>query len=257
MHRLLIPLGLSILMSCGETTSGVSDANSPPDSSAASIDAALDGPSPASLQLEAVILSPVGAVDLTVENVLVTFVKPSDTGDEAGFAVQAEKDGPALYVVATAATPAVTPTVGDRISFHVTAKEESFGAARATTIDNFSTSATDIDIEPLRKDVSVSTVLASEIQLYESELIHIEGTIAGSWEAAATGHQRAPLTTAGITTTAVAGAGGLWLRLPVPLFDLAGANEGCTVTLDGILWRFGADPQPSSYIPSEVVVSCP
>lgn len=84
-----------------------------------------------------------------------------------------------------------------------------------------------------------------------------EGTIAGPWEAAATGHQRAQIKTAGISYTADSGKGGLWLRLPTPAFDVSGMAVGCTVKVDAALWRYQADLQVSSYVPKEVVVTCP
>jgi hypothetical protein len=41
------------------------------------------------------------------------------------------------------------------------------------------------------------------------------------------------------------------------MFDTSSIGVGCTVELDGILWRFNADPQPHSYDTDDVAVTCP
>ena len=260
----MLAIGSLVAWGCGSSDDAPSVAAATAADAAESIDAAmavdaapLGGTSPGSLQIQAVLLSPNGVVDLDIDDVVVTYVKPDATGDLAGFFVQAEQIGPALFVLATAASPAVAPLVGDLVSFHVTGKNELVGGDRASAIDGFTTADTGVDVEPLRQDVSATADLSSAIDRYTSELIHIDAQIAGPWEAASAGHQRAPITTAGITTTAAVGQGGAWLRLPVPTFDVSGFAVGCSVSLDGILWRFDADPQPHSYTPADVIVTCP
>jgi hypothetical protein len=221
------------------------------------LDAPLGGSTAAARQIEAAVLSAPGTANLPIDDVLVTYVKPAGLGDDPGFIVQAEKVGPALFVDTATVTPAITAAVGDRVSFRITAMATSNALSRAAAIADFVVKATAQDISSLRQDLSSSSDLITALDLYSSELVHIEATIAGDWEAAATGHQRVPLTTAGITATALAGQGGLWLRLPTPTFDVSGMVKDCTVKVDAILWRFQKDLQLSSYVPSEVVVTCP
>src|SRR5262249_41631307 len=61
-------------------------------------------------------------VDLPVDSVVVTYVRPADVGgDRAGFAVRSQQKGPALWVeVPTASWPPPGPVVGDSVSFRVT-----------------------------------------------------------------------------------------------------------------------------------------
>ncbi len=218
--------------------------------------APLGGTSAASKQLEAIVASPPGPADLSVSEVLVTYVKPANTGDKPGFFVQADTLGPAVFVNTQTMSPPPTVAIGDRVSFAVKEIKSSYLSVHVTEIADFVIVASQQDVASFRQDVSAIDVVA-DADLYGSELVHIEGTIAGPWEAAATGHQRAQIKTAGISYTADSGKGGLWLRLPTPAFDVSGMAVGCTVKVDAVLWRYQADLQVSSYVPKEVVVTCP
>lgn len=143
------------------------------------------------------------------------------------------------------------------VSFRVTEKVFSNGAARASIVEDLVTTSHVASVEGLREDVSAADDVVSRLPLYESELMHVEGVITSAWEPAAREHHyRARLATAGVPMSHPTSCG-LWVRLPVPRFDVTGYRIGCTLRLDGVMWRFNADAQFTSYVPAEVSVTCP
>ena len=194
-----------------------------------------------SRQLDAVIRASPGAVDLPVSDLIVTLVKPEASG-EAGFFVQSERGGPAVFVLASATS--TVPLAGDRVSFRVTQKRIESFSSQVAALDGWQTHARGVDLEPLRLDVTMAADLASAVQVYESTLVRAEVTIQGDWVNAARGHLRAAVHTRGGTSTT---GPELAVRLLAPPFDPAAYPVGCTFDLDGIVWRYGDQVQLSTY----------
>lgn len=213
------------------------------------IDAA---PTP-SEQLQAVRDAADGAVDLTVDGVLVTYEKPLVGSDPAGIFVQADPLGPALFVAVDPTTLSPRPAVGDAVSFRVTAVATVDGQKRITALADLAILSSGNPLAGLVQDVSAATDLVSALGSYESELIHVTGTV-GAFSGAGTGHVAAVLTTAGVS-----GDTGLKLRVTTAVRDELDLAAGCTITLDATpLWRFTATAQASAWNASELALSgCP
>lgn len=78
------------------------------------------------------------------------------------------------------------PAVGDRVSFRVTKMFLMNDAPRVNGLTDFAISSSGEDVEPLRQDITSANDLITDIAYYTNELIHIEATIAGTWDSAAT-----------------------------------------------------------------------
>jgi hypothetical protein len=208
----------------------------------------------------------VGTLDapLPIEGAYVTYLKPAamDGGTETGFFLQAEPDGPAMFVSDTTALPSVK--VGDRVNLKVTDKEliRELRAAKAVTgllklsenhpVQNLATATP----PGLRVDRSEAADLVSNLAGYESELMSLTGTVAPAPinNNAGGGHTSMQITTAGIP----APIDNFRLRMPTTLSNELDLSPGCTFTLMGPMWRFNAQAQPSIYNASDITVaSCP
>ena len=121
-------------------------------------DAGSDAPpltNPTSIQIQAVrnaaTQAPAdgGTVTLPVDGAVVTYVKSSIGSDPAGFFVQAEQTGPALFVAVdpTALTP--VPVPGDQVSFVVTQVVSVTSVKEATAITTFTRTAQNVALAPL------------------------------------------------------------------------------------------------------------
>jgi len=201
-----------------------------------------------------------------IEGAYVTYLKPAamDGGTETGFFLQAEPEGPAMFV--SDATAFATVKVGDRVNLTVTTKEITTGvrAAKAVTgllklsenhpVQNLATATP----PGLLVDRSGATDLMTNIESYESELLALTGTVASSASGAGNGHSSVQITTAGIT----APSNNFRLRMPTSLLNELDLTQGCTFTMKGPMWRFmnasNNQAQPSVYSTSDITVtSCP
>jgi len=189
-----------------------------------------------------------GTLDVAVDLVYVTYVKPAVGGDPAGVFVQAEPTGPALFLV-----DVMGVAVGDGITFTATEKTTVAGQTRVTVLSGLTTVTTGFAVSTLRQVVDTATDLVSDLDSYESELIGVDATITGSFGFAGSGHLQATIDTAGIT-----GDADLRLRLPEDLVVSSGVRQGCSVTLLGAVWRFNATAQLSGWVAADLTVnSCP
>ena len=93
-----------------------------------------------------------GGIALTM--VTVTYTRPAIDNDPAGFFVQAEQAGPAVFVAVdpTTTTPALVE--GDVVSFSADETEESGGLLRVTAISGLARSMSGADTSLLEQDVS-------------------------------------------------------------------------------------------------------
>jgi hypothetical protein len=189
---------------------------------------------------------------LPVQGVYVTYTKPLLGMDLAGFFVQAEANGPAIFVAIDPATLAQPPQVGDEIDFTVTDVGTTAGLRQVTGIMNDMIITSGNSIDPLITDVNMSTDLVTNLAAYESRVIRLTGDL-GMFANASFPQVAAPIKTMGLDDP------NLRLRLPEPVraqFDLAPA---CTVSVDyGVMWRFNTVAQPSVYSAADLTnITCP
>ncbi|WP_375767984.1 chitobiase/beta-hexosaminidase C-terminal domain-containing protein [Archangium gephyra] len=196
-----------------------------------------------------------GTINDPINGALVTYTKPltgTTASDPAGFFLQSEKNGPALFV-------AVDPTafgieVGDHVRLRATEKKTlSSGVAYISKFDSWVIYKSREPVEPLLNDVS-NVDLVTNLNDYESELISITGTVAGPFAAAGTGNVSANFVTLGNP----ANDGKVKLRLTTAVADAREVTQDCVVTTQAPLWRFTAEAQPSAWATSDLtVLSCP
>ncbi len=190
-----------------------------------------------------------GTIDVDVDLVYVTYIKPAVGGDPAGFFVQAETAGPAIFVE-------VDPSglsVGDGITFTATELTTVDAHQRVTAITGLTTVTTGFDVDAIRQDLSSATDLVSALGDYESELLAITGDLTGAFTFAGTDHSGAVMETTGVT-----GDTDLRLRLPDTVVASTGVRQGCNVTVEGAMWRFDTTAQPSGWVEADLTInSCP
>jgi hypothetical protein len=213
-------------------------------------------PSTPSAQIAAVRSAPNGALSQPINLAFITYVKPLTATDPAGFFLQAEPAGPALFVAVDPATLTPTPTVGDRVSLTVNQKDTVSNAVRATAISGYTLSGSGFPIEPLRVDVS-TVDLPSSLSAYEHELITVTGLVTNNFSTSGIDHLQAPLTTTG-TPPGSPSAANLRLRMPSHVHEQLDVASGCTVTVGSPLWRFTTTAQPSVWASQDITIhSCP
>jgi hypothetical protein len=212
-------------------------------------------PANISAQITAVRTAADGTVDLPIALALVTYVKPlagSATSDPAGFFLQAEQDGPAVFVAVDPATLTPAPMAGDRVSLTVLTKATVSGMVRVAAISGFTRDGSGESVEPLRADVS-SVDVPANLGNYESELISISGTLSTAFASSGTGHVSSNMLTVGYQSGTA-----LQFRLPTTLQDQLDVAKDCSVTANAPLWRFNTNAQPSGWVPGDIsILSCP
>lgn len=240
----------------GDTDGGDTDAGP-------GVDAGMVGGGAAtSAEIQAVLDAADGAVTLPITDAVVTYVKSGfGTGviDGAGFFVQAEQMGPALYVNIDPATLTPAPQVGDVVDFQVDMKNtdpqgSTIEFAEAISMWNVDSSGNPIDF--LVQDVT-SVDIVGMLDGHIGELVSVTGmTIESEFtEPAGSGFDAAQVTTAGVTTA----SGSLRFRLPESV--RAGADLGFACMADlgpSPLWRFGTTAQLSAWDAADITnLSCP
>ncbi|MEM1416633.1 MAG: Ig-like domain-containing protein [Myxococcota bacterium] len=198
---------------------------------------------------------------LDVENVTVTATRPLIGSDPAGFFVQADNLGPALFVAVDPATLTPEPEVGDVVSF--TAEETTVTNDQHQVIDvsGLSRSMTGVSVAGLVQDLSAATDTVSALDDYESELVTITGTTTGGDGFAGTGHRSVPFDSAGVV-----GDPDLLFRFPQETLDalnadsfeeVMGVRQSCTLTVGpSPVWRFRTDAQLQAIRTGEVSGTC-
>lgn len=195
-----------------------------------------------------------GPVDIAVDGVWVTYAKPAVGTDPAGFFVQRDARGPALFVAVDPASLSPAPSVGDEIAFRVTAMSTVAGQRRATSVADVAVASSGHDVAALAQDVSAAADLVSALDDYDSELVTARVTLAAAPSFAGGGHVAAP-----VDTAAIQGDADLRLRVPDEVADLLGLEAGCTLTVGPTpLWRFNAAAQLSAWSTADVTsATCP
>jgi hypothetical protein len=212
-------------------------------------------PSDISAQIAAVRAAAAGTINLPIRLALVTYIKPAVGADVAGFFLQAEQPGPAVFIAVAPGTLSPVPMVGDRVSLVATRKAAPTnvgGMVHVTGISGFTVESRGEPVAPLRADVS-SDNLSVAVDNYESEFIFISGTLLTAFASSGTGHVSSNLSTLGTPEGT-----NLQLRLPTTLRDQLDLVPDCSVTVEGPMWRLNAVAQPSGYVATDfTVLSCP
>jgi hypothetical protein len=210
-------------------------------------------PAATSAQIAAVRAAPDGTMNRTIDLALVTHVKPPVAGDAAGFFLQAEPSGPALFVAVPASTLNPVPVAGDRVSLVATEKATVNGMVHVTGVTNFLRNGTGESLEPMRTNVT-NVDLPAAVDTYESELISITGRPQSSFTPSGTGYVATTLSTTGSPNNS-----NLQLRLPASVQDRLDVARNCNVTVRTPLWRSGAQAQASAWSDTQDITlhSCP
>ncbi|HZH17924.1 MAG TPA: chitobiase/beta-hexosaminidase C-terminal domain-containing protein [Archangium sp.] len=195
-----------------------------------------------------------GSISEFIDYALVTYTKPlTGSSDPAGFFLQSEKNGPALFVAVDPTTLSPAPKVGDRVRIRATEKMTVSGLVQVTKLDSVTVHSSGESVEPLLNDVS-NVDLVANLNNYESEFISVNGTVASTFATASTGHVSASFVTLGNTSVSA----NLRLRLTTPVQDELDVAQDCSVTAKAPLWRFGPQAQPSAWAAGDLtVLSCP
>ncbi len=190
---------------------------------------------------------------LDVSGVYVTYLKPTLGQDAAGFFVQGEASGPAIFVAVDPATLTPSPAVGDKVSFTVTALATTAGLRQVTGISGLVVESHGNDIAPLVTEISNATDVISGLATYESRAVKLTGSLASAFVSAGAPQVSAQINTAGIQDP------NLVLRMPEAIRAQYDLQSGCSVTVDyGVMWRYNQKAQPSVYDPSSLTsMTCP
>jgi hypothetical protein len=275
--RYAIAVGLTFAFACATTPidpiepppfdAGMESSTPPPKDSGVIRDAAADATtpprpdaapdasplSPTSQQIQAVRTAASttpdgGTVNLAVDNAVVTYVRPVVGTDPAGFFVQAEKTGPAVFVAVDPSTLTPAPVPGDEVSFRATSVSSIASLRMVTAVAAFTRPAQGRDLSMLLQDLSAAADVASGIDKYESEYVKIAGTLASPLAGAGADAVAGQITTAGVTTATA----NLRARFPTALADTLDLSPGCAFTLTGPMWRFTTSAQPSAFAAADV-----
>ena len=188
-------------------------------------------------------------LSLPIDGAVVTYTKALVGTDPAGFFIQAEQTGPALFVAVDPQTLSPVPVPGDRVSFTVTAATVVTGVHEATALGGFTRTAQNVSLATLLRDVSSASDLVSNLDYYESAYVSIGGDVKSSFGALGSGFVQAQMETTGMTGNA---ALNLRLRLPTTVKTSLGLDADCTFGLTGILFRYGGVAQPSGWVAGDV-----
>ena len=183
-------------------------------------------------------------VNLPIDNAIVTYVRTAAVGsDPAGFFLQAEQKGPAIFVAIDPATLSPVPVAGDTVSMVVTAVTNVTGVREIVSLTGWTRSAQGTPLAPLLQDVTTATDLVTALDGYESEYLKVSGKVAADFAASGTGFTSAQITTTGL---AVANAA-FTLRLPATVQTSVDLAKGCTFALTGTMWRYKTSAEPSGW----------
>ncbi|MDB4932461.1 MAG: uncharacterized protein JWM10_4945 [Myxococcaceae bacterium] len=232
---------------------------------------AMDVPAPmdvppastASQQIAAVRATIPGPAALRVDGAVVTYLVPAtlrsdgtvSPSDPAGFFVQADRTGPALFVAVNPATLSPPPAQGDRVGFTVTQVSSPTPSTHwAAQIGGYTRSATGVAVGALLQDLSGASDLVTNLLAYEHELITLTGTVTSDFGSGGTGFLQASIATAALPADAL-----LKLRVPTDLRTTLGLRNGCRFTINATpMWRFDVTAQASAWRAGDISgITCP
>jgi hypothetical protein len=187
-----------------------------------------------------------GTVNIAVTEVVVTYIKPAVGSDPAGFFVQREQAGPAVFVAVEPSLLALDPVlaVGDIVSFTATSVVTDYQQRRVSALVDPVRMSQGYDVTLLEQNITaVSGVTADD---YQSELITIYDAqlrdTDGLWDGAGTDHSKVKLYTAGhpYADPDVTNINNLEFRVPNSVRDSLSLTDpdGCTLDIVSTpLWQ--------------------
>ena len=218
-------------------------------------DSEMDGAmlSPTSQQIAAVREAAVGTVNFQVGGATVTYVIPAVGSDPAGFFVQDQVFGPALFVTVDPTSLSPAPAPGDVVSFTVTQTARFLGQHRVTAITGFTRDSQDGDVDALVQDITGANDVASNLRFYESELITVTGTLSSEAIFSGIGFEQWKLSTTEVDDSLFVA------RAPVGVARLENFGVGCTVSIGPTpLWRHRSEGMAMAWSDANITVSdCP
>ena len=224
-------LALILVAACGDNNGSKPDANNHHDAAPA-IDAKAFLDAPPAMAVDGTIAdvraAADGAIAIKLSSVTVTYIKPQigdPTSDPAGFTIQTDLAGPAIFVAVDPTTLPVVPVAGDVLNLTVTHKTTVAGQPRVTMLSTIARVSQGADLSAITQNISASTDLVTALGTYDSELVTVTGTLVGATGSSGAGFSRFELDTAGITATPA-----LQLRAPTTLMNAIDMTTGCTIT---------------------------
>lgn len=197
-----------------------------------------------------------GPTNVLIDGALVTYSRSTQHNELAGFAVQADPAGPALWVAVDPATLSPPPAPGDRVRLTVLEKgadPTGTGMHFASMVGGYQQIASGVSLGVLVQDLSNSADAVSGLDRYELELVRVSGTIGGGFRGAGTGFRAARIDTAGLS-----GDPSFELRMPATLEEQQALGVGCSFTVEAPLWRYTTRAQASAWTPADLrASSCP
>jgi hypothetical protein len=189
-------------------------------------------------QIAAIRSAEAGAINVAVGTVMVTVARPEHGRDVAGFFVQANPTGPAIFVAHNPAANGIQ--AGTLLSFTATECADSYGQRIVTSLTDLVLSGQG-NVGDMLQDVNAAEDLESALSDYEAEYLGADVTLTGGMDFAGNSFSGAPISTAGMPDS------GLILRLPDTLQTRLQLVEGCSLTIKGPMWRYRDTAQLSAY----------
>ncbi len=182
------------------------------------------------------------AVSLPVDHAIVTYVRPAVLPDPAGFFLQAEQTGPAVFVAIDPTTLSTVPAAGDDVSMMVTSVDNLVSLHEILAVTGFTVNSHGNSLTGLLRPVSSATDLVTKLDNYESEYIQLSGFVTEKFGGSG-GSVSAEIVTAAFSSP----TSSLQLRLPPDVQTHFDIQTSCQFSLTGIMWRFGKNAEPSGW----------
>lgn len=206
------------------------------------------GGAASSAQIQAVRDAADGVTDLPVDDAVVTYTKSGAIGDPAGFFVQAERMGPAIFVAVDPASLTPPAEAGQVVDFRVTDLTTEQGRREVVSIADWNVDSSGHDVGFLVQNVTAID-LPTMIDDFESELVTATFEPFGILRGAGTGFQKISVHTAGAPDTVL-----MTLRMPTTLAESFAFEPGCRYTVTGTpLWRLNDEVQLSAFEAAELM----
>lgn len=187
-----------------------------------------------------------GPTDLLIEDAVVTYTKAGD-GDPAGFFLQAEQMGPAVFIRVDPATLTPPAEAGQVVDLRVNDVTTEQGRTEVTMITDWNVDSSGNDVGFLVQNVT-DVDLPPMLDEFESELVTATVAPRGILRPAGTGFQKISVDTAGAPSSAL-----MTLRLPNALAESFVFEPGCRYTVSATpLWRLTDEVQFSAFEAAEL-----
>jgi len=257
MRTLLVAIAVLLApAACGDNNHAAPPAG--PDA-APSPDAAPDAPAVVADGIAAARAAADGTgLSLAIHGVTITYLKPqiagaSTTNDPAGFTIQAQKLGPALFVSVDPATLTPPAAVGDVVDFTITTKGTVAAQPRAQAISSYTRTSTGANVGALTQNITAASDIVTAVDSYDSELVTVTGTLSQTFAASGAGFQRSTINTTGLTDP------NYQIRAPQALVDAIDMVQSCQITATKVpVGRFNAAAEIGVFTPSDFTLTgCP